>query len=139
MASDPYASDSFELNPYAATRESQPALTSLHPAELKHTGVGIASFILSLISGFMLFVLVVIAGVMESSSPDGLDEESTEAIVVGLGLIGFMFGSFLAFVLGIVGLCQGQRKKLFAILGMLLGGMTLFGVLGLMVIGSTMG
>lgn len=135
MASDPYAPQNFDFNPYAATRENLSSLANSNPVELKHTGVGIASFILSLISGFMLLVLVVIAGVMEASSPEGMDEESMEAIAVGLGLIGFMFGSFLAFVLGVVGLFQSQRKKLFAILGMLFGGLPLFGVLGLMVIG----
>lgn len=138
MASDPYP-ENFDFNPYAATPENLASLANSRPAELKHTGVGIASFILSLISGFMLLVLVVIAGVMEASSPEGMDEESMEAIAVGLGLIGFMFGSFLAFVLGIVGLFQSRRKKLFAILGMLFGGLTLFGVLGLMAIGLAAG
>jgi hypothetical protein len=135
MSSDPYSQQNFDFNPYAATRDNLSSPSGRYPTELKHTGVGIASFIISVISGLMLIVLVIIAGVMEASSPDGLDEESTDAIIVGLGLIGFMFGALLGLVLGIVGVFQSRRKKIFAILGMLLGGLTFFGVLGLMVIG----
>lgn len=134
MVYDPYATEGFEHNPYAAMREGQ-SLANIKPAEFKHGGLGIASFILSLISGVMLLILVVIAGVMESSSPDGLDEESNEAIVLSLSLIGFLFGSFVAALLGFIGLFQSRRKKLFAIMGMLFGGLTCFGVFGLMLIG----
>jgi hypothetical protein len=137
MSSDPFAPQNFDVNPYAATRQNS-SLAGNNPAELKHAGVGIASFILSLICGAMLLVMVVIAGVMQASTPGGMDEESAEAVALGLGLIGFMFGSFLAVVLGVIGLFQSKRKKLFAILGLLFGGFALFGVLGLMVIGMAM-
>jgi len=135
MSFDPYAAENFAANPYAPTREN---LASA-PAELKHSGVGIASFLLSIISGVMLVVLVVIAGVMQASTPEGMDEEAPEVIALGLGLIGFLFGSFLGLVLGIIGLFQNRRKKIFAILGILFGGLALFVVLGLMAIGLAMG
>ena len=55
-------------NPYGATFYSQQSA----PTELKHSGVGIASFVLSLLSGIGLFVLFGVAGYMESQSPGGM-------------------------------------------------------------------
>ena len=48
-----------------------------------HSGLGIASFIISLAAGAALVVLLGIAGVIESQ-PGGMDEESAGAVLVGL-------------------------------------------------------
>ena len=52
--------------------------------ELKQSGLGIASFILSILCGLLIFVMFIIAGVMEASSPGGIDERSAGAVVLGL-------------------------------------------------------
>ena len=104
--------------------------------ELKHSGVGIAAFIISLLMGLITFIVVVIAGILESSSPGGMDETSIEAAVVGLLIIGCILVQLVALGLGIAGLVQKNRKKLFAILGTVFSGMTLFGVVVLMLIGT---
>ncbi|UCG79481.1 MAG: hypothetical protein JSV21_05485 [Nitrospirota bacterium] len=105
--------------------------------ELKHSGLGISSFITSIISGLAMFFLVIIAAMMESAG--GIDEESAQAIILGLFVIGFLFLSLISFGLGIAGLLQKNRKKIFAILGTVFSGVTLFGTIFLMVLGIVAG
>jgi hypothetical protein len=95
----------------------------------------VASFILSLISGLLLAIAVVAAGVMASRSGGELDEKSTEAMTAGCGIIVGMLMNIVGVVLGIVGLMQHDRKKVFAILGVTFNVLLLLGVGGLMVIG----
>lgn len=109
-----------------------------HMAEPKHSGLGIASFAISVLSGILIFVMFVVAGVMESSTPGGMDEESPAAIMLGLSLFAFVFLSLLAFVLGIAGLFQSNRKKVFAVLGLVFSGMVIFGTVGLILVGLMM-
>ncbi|CAN5909895.1 hypothetical protein BH23PLA1_BH23PLA1_31980 [soil metagenome] len=107
--------------------------------EPRHSGLGIASFIASILCAVCLFVLFVIAGVLEASTPGGLDEESLAAMVVGLLLFAFLFGSLVAFALGLAGLFQQNRRTTFAILGTVFSAMTILGTIGLIVIGMAMG
>lgn len=86
--------------------------------ELKHSGLGIASFITSIICSVLLFVFFVIAGVMEMSTPGGIDEESTPAVILGMGIIFCVMGELAAVGLGIAAVCQNDRKKIFGILGL---------------------
>jgi len=105
----------------------------------KHSGLGIASFIFSIVAGILIFLLIVIAGVMEVSTPGGMDEKSAAAVIVGLLLIAFLFLCLLALGLGIAGLIQKDRKKLFAILGTIFSTVTLLGTISIMVLGMAMG
>ena len=88
--------------------------------KLKHTGLGIASFIIVSISIIIILTIIVIGGMMEASTPGILeDETSMEAMILGLfGIISF-FGLLVAFGLGIAGLFQKDRNKIFAILGII--------------------
>jgi heme/copper-type cytochrome/quinol oxidase subunit 3 len=100
----------------------------------KHSGLGIASFVMSVIAGIITFGLIVAATVVEMSSPDGMDEESMEAVLLGLSLIATLFVLLVSLGLGICGLFQ-SGKKVFAILGVVFSACILFGTLGLMLIG----
>ncbi len=115
-------------NPYGipdATQQSSMRQT-------KHSGPGIASFLLSMSSGIALLVLFGIAGYMESRSPTGIDKNDPSTAVLGLALIAAGMAQFLAAILGLVGLFQSDRKKLFAILG------TIFSVLAILLFGGLM-
>ncbi|NPU98397.1 MAG: hypothetical protein HPY51_14465 [Candidatus Omnitrophica bacterium] len=103
----------------------------------KHSGLGVASFITSIVSGIFLFLLIVIAGVMEASTPGGIDEHS--AVMVGLFLFAFMGGALIALGLGIGGLLQKERKKIFAILGTVFSAVSLVGIIFLMMLGLAVG
>lgn len=105
--------------------------------EQKHSGLGIASFILSLVCGLMIFVLFVVAGVIEVSTPGGMDEKSAAAIIIGLLIFLDFFILLVAIGLGIGGLIQKERKRLFAILGLVFSIGILFTTMLLMLIGLT--
>lgn len=106
--------------------------------ELKHSGLGITSFALSILVGFLLFAAIAVAGVMESSRPGGLDEESPVAVVMGLGIIALLGLNLVAFGIGIGALFQRDRKKIFAILGTVFSSLIFLGCIALFVVGSMM-
>ena len=105
----------------------------------KHSGFGIASFVIALVVGVLEFVLIVAAGILESTTPGGIDENSPIAIVLGLVMIGGFLLDLLAIIFGIVGLCQHNRSKIFAILGLVIGCLVVAGCLLLIVAGLAMG
>ena len=77
-----------------------------------HSGLGIAALTISLGAGGLLVLLMGIAGVLDSQ-PGGMDENSVAANAIGLGVL----FSALALALGIAGLVQAGRNKLYAVLG----------------------
>ncbi len=101
----------------------------------KHSALGISSFVMSIITGLIIFLLVVIAGVMEVSTPGGIDEESAEAVILGLFIIAALFGCLTALALGIAGLFQKGRKKIFSILGVIFSALPFIGTISLIIIG----
>ena len=109
------------------------------PAPLKHSGFGIASFIISIAAVIFAFGMVVLAGVMESRTPGGIDEESPEAMAVGLGIILSGLLAVLGGVLGIVGCSLPNRNKVFAILGTIFNALVVLGLVGLMILGLAAG
>ncbi len=105
---------------------------------LKHSGLGIASFVMSLFVGIFDFFLVFIAGMVEATSPGGMDEKSTIAVVLGL-LLFLGFGLCLVGIgLGVAGLIQKKRKKIFSILGLVFNLAVIIVVLGIMALGLLM-
>jgi hypothetical protein len=102
---------------------------------LKHSGFGIASFVLSLVVGVGLFAAMAIAVGLTIDNPGGVDE--TSPLVAMVGFL-FLFGMFLcvvAIVLGFVGVLQRDRKKVFAILGIVFNALIIMGTVGLIVVG----
>ena len=118
-------------NPYESTF-ARPVTV---PPEMRHSEVGIISFVLSLLSGVTLFALFAVAGYIESQSPGGMNEKDPSTILLGLALIAAGAAQVLAAILGIVGLFQSNRKKIFAVLGVIFSmlAVLLFG--GLMIVG----
>ena len=110
--------------------------TAATPVEQKHSALGIASFILSILVGVSFLALLVIAGFVETSRPGGMDEDSPVAMFLGLGLFAILGLNLLAFGIGIGGLFQENRKKLFSVLGIVFSSLTLIGGIGLIALGS---
>lgn len=102
---------------------------------MKHSGVGIASFIVSIIGSLLMFLLFVIAGAIQLSTPGGVDENSPAAMVIGLMLFLLMFALLVALGLGIGALCQSDRKRLFGVLGTLFSAVSLLLTLILLAVG----
>ena len=100
-----------------------------------HSGLGIASFIISLAAGAALVVLLGIAGVIESQ-PGGMDEESAGAVLVGLLLALTALAHVLALRLGIAALVQAGRSKLFGVLGTVFASTGLIGTVLIFLLGA---
>ena len=107
--------------------------------ELKHSGFGIASFATSILSALSLFVVFGIAGMAEVSTPGGLNENSGQAVMIGMAIIFFLVTSLVAFGLGIGGLFQKERKKVFAILGVTFSSIMTLCTVGLIAFGLSVG
>lgn len=106
-------------------------------ASTPHSGMGIASFVISLIAGAGLLILVGIAGVADSR-PGGLDEESLMAGMLGLLMLLAALAQMVALGLGIAGLVQTGRSKLFGVLGTVFASTALLGSLLLILVGAVL-
>jgi hypothetical protein len=120
-----------------------PAARVADPADgvvkVRHSGLGIASFVIGCVSAVLILVLMAIAGAIEVSTPGGMSETSPVAIVVGLLMFLFVFLALVGLGLGIAGLFQSQRRRLFAVLGTVFTLVTLVGSAAVVLIGLTMG
>jgi len=103
---------------------------------LRHSGLGIASFILSLMVGAVEFLVIMAAGIVEATTPGGMDEQSMAAILIGLFILGGLMANMAGVGLGIAGLVQRDRKRVFSTLGLVFNGTAILGIVMLMVIGS---
>ena len=100
--------------------------------------MGMASLIISIIAGICLLLTFIIAGIIETNTYGGMDESSSEAQMIGLSLIFFLFVDFAALGLGIWGICKKNSNKLLAILGTCFSGATILIVVLLLLIGIAM-
>ena len=80
-------------------------------------------------------VVFAVAGILESSSPGGMDEKSAVAIIIGFGIIGLLGLDLVAAGLGIAGMLQKHRKRLFALLGTIFSSAAIVCTLMLMIVG----
>jgi len=103
----------------------------------KNSGLGLASFITSVVSGVLIFLTIVVAGVLQVTTPGGVDENSATNIIIGLFIIGFLFATLVAIGLGIGGLFQKERKKIFSILGIIFSSVTLLCTVFVIIVGLT--
>ena len=106
--------------------------------EQKHSGIGIASFIISIVVGLLIFIVFIVAGVLAASTPGGIDEESALSIIIGLFIIAFILADLVALGLGIAGLVQKNRKKIFAVLGTIFSSVTIIGTVAIIIVGNMM-
>lgn len=106
---------------------------------MKHSGFGIASFSLSLLTGFLIFIFVLVAGAAETLSPGGMDETSITAIAIGFAILASGGLTFVALALGIVSLFQKDRSKIFGILGTVVSALVILGTVALVAFGMMIG
>ena len=106
-------------------------------ASLPHSGMGIASLILSIAATLSLLVVATIASVAQTR-PGGLDENSPAAIVLGLVAVLLGMAQLLALGLGIAGLVQPGRNKTFGIIGTVFSCVYLLGTGLLMLVGAVL-
>ncbi|MFD0716431.1 hypothetical protein [Paenibacillus sp. GCM10027626] len=111
----------------------------------KQSGLGIASFVLGIVSilAFVICLLVATSSIMDYISDDSkviLDVEDVSANVTLILSVLMMFGSlglsFIGLILGIIGACMKNRRKAFAIVGIVLNALLVVGTGALMLLGA---
>lgn len=122
--------------------------------EDRHSRMGIASFVISILVALVILALVVGAPILISSSegfdpqtfdpadPQSIDLPSSTLIALQAIGLGFILGVLLSFVglgLGVAGLIQRRRKKIFAVIGAVLNGLVVLGVVSLILLAVAMG
>ncbi|WP_230939971.1 hypothetical protein [Xanthomonas translucens] len=76
-----------------------------------YSGLGIASFAVSLIAAVLTLVLVGICAALVYSQPDSLDDDSPLAMLVGMAMLIGIVAELAAAALGIGSLFQRDRRK----------------------------
>lgn len=104
-----------------------------------HSGLGIASFAVSFLSGGVLMVMIGVATYFAATMEGEMSEESPQAILLGLAIIAGMGLAVIGAGLGIAGIAQPNRNKIFAILGVIFNALVVLAVCGLMGLGMAMG
>lgn len=110
-------------------------LSELRPLEPPHTGLGIASFIIGLFVGIGEMVVVGWTGYLATSKPGTITPEAPIAIILGLVMLAGLAAAFLGAGLGVGGLFHKNRRRIFAVLGLVFNVMILAAFMGLMAIG----
>lgn len=105
---------------------------------MKHSGLGIASFALSIITGLLIFVTILVAGALEHLTPGGMGDRSLTATMIGFAIIGFCALTAVALALGVASLFQKERQKVFGILGTVLSSVIILGTAVLVAVGMSM-
>ena len=118
--------------------EPIPSREKPEPPAPSHSGPGIASFAIGILAGLALFIALGVVAVLYNQSPGGLDEKSPTAILAGLLIIGLCLVHLLGVGLGIGGLVQKDRRKVFSVLGLAINGVALAGTIALIIIGNLM-
>lgn len=138
-------------NPYASSRSSYPFSPPKEDGPMKQSGLGIASFILALVT-VLLVVGSIISATMFVSGVAGdtqgflneiekMEEQNTipsefvSIMIAGLCMIASIGIALIGLILGIVGAVQKNRRKVFAIIGIVLNGLIVLGAAGIVIIG----
>lgn len=134
---DQYNNNSYDA--YPSDHERQPMVP------LKHSGPGIASFVIGLVAilGYILIFFIATMAVNESIgvlTPLQAEQIALHPAVV-LASLAILVGLILNLagsILGIIGLVLKNRKKVFAIIGTLLNGIMILLFVALILVGINM-
>ena len=100
--------------------------------------MGVTSLVIAILVTVVIVVLIIVTGVLTAQAMQGLDPQSVTPqevqerlqdspaasglALAGIGIFVCLFLYLLGLGLGIAGLVQGQRKRVFAVLGVVLNG-----------------
>lgn len=113
---------------------------------LKHSGPGIASFVIGLVSiiGYMLTFFIATMAINSSigviTTPIQVEEIALHPAVVlaSLAVLVCLILNLAGIILGVIGLILKNRKKVFAIIGTILSGVMILAFAGLIIAGIYM-
>lgn len=102
------------------------------------SGLGIASFIISIVSGLGVFTLFLMAAYMDVRRQGPLEDDSPEIVLIGLGILGAGLLALIGLGLGIAGVAQRSRTRIFAVIGLIFNALIALGMVSLMAVGAAM-
>ena len=102
---------------------------------LRHSGLGIASFIIGAIAVVLILLMILVAAAMAGKRPSRNAEETME-FMAGLFVCTGLVASLVGLGLGLAGVLQADRNRVFAVIGLVLNGLLLLGAAGLILIGA---
>jgi hypothetical protein len=123
--------------PAPAPRPASEKVLRRTPSERTHSGLGITSFIFGLLTFVWEGLLFVLIGIVGANSRGGLTNGA--ATVFGLAFLAGALFPIFGVSMGLAGLFQSDRKRVFAILGFCLNGLIILGVGALICMGMTVG
>ena len=109
-----------------------PAAYPVPTERIRHTRLGIAAFVISIVVAVVFLLLLLLAGVLAARS--GRKPYPGQSLVGAIAIL-LLAADVVAAGLGIAGICQAHTKRVFAILGTVFSVFTIFGTAGLIVIG----
>ncbi len=157
---------------YTPPQQQQPqqSFSNMPPHQegaTQHSKLGIASFVIALVSVLMIVVSIIIAiaaisemannpefaetmqNIADAYNPANINMEFLESeqfgslVIMLFGTVILMIGalivSLVGAILGIVGVTSKNRRKVFAIIGLVLNGIVLLGGTGFFVLSISMG
>lgn len=108
------------------------------PPEPRHSGLGIASFVLALLGGLLVCGGMGVTTLLTASGQDATLNSDAFLGLLGLTLIcGSMF-NLVGLGLGIAAVLQSNTNRLFGVLGLIFNTLTLCSLLGVMLLGILM-
>ena len=105
----------------------------------RHSGLGIASFGVSVAVGCLMLAAFIVAGVLSAGHAPRGQGTYLGQVVVGLSIMFLLAVDVVAVALGIAGLCQPGKNRLFALLGVVFSSATILGTAGLIILGLYFG
>ena len=89
----------------------------------RQSGLGVASFTLSLVAGVATVASLGYAGYVETTTAGGVAGDNTAATLIGLAILACFAALLVGIILGVVGLFQKGRRKTFGAIGVGLNGL----------------
>jgi len=110
-------------NEATSTKEINRSMQQLEPVnstqvKSQNSGLGISSFILSIVAFFMQIFVYIFITIKQFSDPQWLEQKSIGTALIGLLMIGSIFIVLVGIGLGIAGVLQKEKRKTFSILGL---------------------
>jgi hypothetical protein len=99
--------------------------------ELKHSGYGILSFILAALAGLMEIYFLAVSRSRPFEQTDPGEQFLMAAVLMGGNAV-----NLLGVLLGIVGIFQRRRNRIFAFLGLGINCLILLAMIGLFILGG---
>jgi hypothetical protein len=106
----------------------------------KHSGFGITSFVLSIVTLILLFVSLTMASFIELPVPENINAASmpVEAMIAGMVYLLLVVIAFVSLGFGVIGLLNKDRKIVFSVIGLILSTCILIFLITLTVIGLSL-